>query len=131
MLTPGGTLTIQILNYDHILDNNIRSLAQINNDQITFERSYQFTENSELIDFNTTLTVKATAQIIQNTVKLYAIRQKKLHELLEETGFENMEYFGNFDSEPLKNDSLTLIVTGKKKENKIMSPGFHSILLKP
>ncbi|HET6560070.1 MAG TPA: class I SAM-dependent methyltransferase [Prolixibacteraceae bacterium] len=117
-LSPGGSLTIQLLNYRHILEKNIKTLPRIDNEQVTFERGYAFKEGSHLIDFNTILTVKASGEVIKNSVNLYAIKQDELHLLLEESGFEGMEYFGSFDSEPLKSDSLTLIVKGRKKENK-------------
>ena len=115
VLSMDGTLAIQILNYQYILENQIKSLPQIDNEQIRFDRSYEFKKNTELIDFNTRLTIKSTGQVIQNTVKLYPITQGKLHELLEETGFTSMVYCGNFSSEPLQDSSLQLIVTCKKK----------------
>lgn len=117
-LSPEGSLTVQILNYRHILENKIKTLPRIDNEQVSFERGYEFKEDSQLINFNTTLTVKASGEVIKNSVNLYAIKQDKLHTLLEEAGFERLEYFGNFEREPLKSDSLTLIVTGRKKENK-------------
>jgi glycine/sarcosine N-methyltransferase len=114
VLSSDGTMTIQILNYRHIIENQIKLLPLIDNEHISFERSYEFGDNSELIDFKTKLTVKSTGQEIQNTVKLYAVRQEKLQELLNESGFEKLEYFGNFDGEPLKENSLPLIVSCKK-----------------
>lgn len=114
VLLLDGTLTIQILNYRHILDNQIKSLPPIDNEHVRFDRSYEFKENTELIDFNTILTVKSTGQVIQNSVKLFPITQARLQELLEDSGFRSIEYFGNFASEPLQDDSLTLIVSCKK-----------------
>jgi glycine/sarcosine N-methyltransferase len=69
-----------------------------------------------MIDFHTILTIKSTGQEIRNTIKLNAIRQEKLQDLLIECGFDNLEYFGTFESKPLQNDSLTLIVSCKKQE---------------
>ncbi|MDO8930105.1 MAG: hypothetical protein Q7W54_14105, partial [Bacteroidota bacterium] len=83
-------------------------------EHISFERNYTFDEGSDLIDFNTRLTVKSTGQEITNLVKLYAIRQNKLQELLEEAGFGSFEYFGSFKAEPLTKTSLPLIVTCQK-----------------
>lgn len=114
ILAPEGKLTIQILNYQHILDDQIKSLPLIDNEHISFERNYTFDEGSDLIDFNTKLTVKSTGQEITNSVKLYAIRQNKLQELLEEAGFGSFEYFGSFNGEPLTKNSLPLIVTCQK-----------------
>lgn len=114
-LASEGSLTIQILNYNHILNNKISKLPPIDNDHITFERHYAFPELPGLIDFNTKLTVKSTGQVIENTIKLNPIRQEKLHKLLEEAGFENINCFGNFDNGPLLPDSLPLIVSCNKK----------------
>jgi len=114
-LSKDGTLTIQILNYRHIIQNQIKRLPRIDNEHISFHRSYEYGDKPGLIDFNTTLTIKSTGQVIQNTVKLNAITQEKLQELLNETGFDKLEFFGSFISEPLKADSLPLIVTCKKQ----------------
>jgi 2-polyprenyl-3-methyl-5-hydroxy-6-metoxy-1,4-benzoquinol methylase len=114
VLAPEGKLTIQILNYQYILDHQIQSLPLIDNEHIRFERNYRFTENSQLIDFDTRLTVKSTNVEIANSVKLYAICQNRLQELLEEAGFKSIEFFGNFNSQPLTETSLPLIVVCQK-----------------
>jgi len=114
VLAPEGKLTIQILNYQHILDNQIKSLPLIDNEHIRFERNYEFENGSELVSFNTRLTIKSTGEEIANSVKLYAIRKNKIHKLMEETGFENIEFFGNFNGEPLQENSLPLIFTCQK-----------------
>lgn len=114
VLSPEGKLTIQILNYHHILENQIRSLPLIDNEHIRFERNYEFESGSELIDFNTKLTVKSTGQEIKNSTKLYAIRKDKLQELLAEAGFSSIEFFGNFNREPLPPTSLPLVLTCQK-----------------
>lgn len=114
VLSPEGKLTIQILNYQYIFDNQIKSLPLIENEHIAFERRYEYENDGDLIDFNTKLTIKSTGQEITNSVKLYAIRQNKLQELLAKAGFGSFEFFGNFKSEPLTNTSLPLILTCQK-----------------
>lgn len=116
VLSPEGKLTIQILNYQHILENQVKSLPLIDNEHICFERNYEFGDESGLIDFNTKLTVKSTGQKIKNSTKLYAIRQNKLQELLEEAGFSAIEFFGSFNREPLKATSLLLVLTCQKNK---------------
>lgn len=115
-LAPDGTFTLQLLNYNHILRNNIKSLPLIDNEHITFERKYEYTEASELIDFNTRLTVKSTGQVIENSVKLNALGQEKLEGLLKGAGFDNIRYFGNFEGDPLQSNNLPLILTCSKKQ---------------
>ena len=114
VLAPEGKLTIQILNYQYILDNQIKSLPLIDNEHIRFERNYEFEKGSELISFITKLTVKSTGEEIGNSVKLYAIRKNEIHKFLEESGFKSIEYFGNFNGEPLQENSLPLIFTCQK-----------------
>lgn len=116
VLSPEGKLTIQILNYQYILDNQIKSLPLIDNEQISFERNYEFGDESGLIDFKTKLTVKSTGQVIKNSTKLYAIRQNKLQELLEEAGFSSIEFFGSFNREPLISTSLPLVLSCLKSK---------------
>ena len=116
VLSPEGKLTIQILNYQHIIENQIKSLPLIDNEHIRFERNYEFGDESGLIDFNTTLTVKSTGQEIKNSTKLYAIRQNKLQEILEEAGFSAIEFFGSFNREPLTENSLPLILSCQKNK---------------
>jgi glycine/sarcosine N-methyltransferase len=114
VLSSEGTLNIQILNYNHIFKNQLKSLPLIDNEHISFERHYEYGDDTGIIDFNTKLTVKPTGQEILNSVKLYAVRQEKLQELLIETGFDKIEYFGNFAGEPLQNNSIPLIVSCRK-----------------
>jgi len=116
VLSPEGKLTIQILNYQHILENQIKSLPLIDNEHIRFERNYEFGGETGLIDFNTKLTVKSTGQEIINSTKLYAIRQNKLQELLEEAGFSSIEFFGSFNCEPLTASSLPLVLSCQKNK---------------
>jgi ubiquinone/menaquinone biosynthesis C-methylase UbiE len=116
VLSPEGKLTIQILNYQHILENQIKSLPLIENEHIQFERNYEFGDKSGLIDFNTKLTVKSTGQEIINSTKLYAIQQNKLQDLLEESGFSSIEFFGSFNREPLTANSLPLVLSCRKNK---------------
>lgn len=115
-LAPDGTLTIQILNYDFILDQKIKSLPLIENEYIRFERNYEFNASDCLIEFKTRLTVKNTNQSIINSVHLNPVRKNKLQELLEVTGYDAPEFFGNFAREPLSDKSLPLIITCKKNK---------------
>jgi glycine/sarcosine N-methyltransferase len=114
VLSSEGKLTVQLLNYNHILNKQIKSLPLIDNEHIRFERNHEFAEDSELISFNTKLTVKSTGEEIENSVKLYAILQNKIQDLLVESGFGNIEFFGNFSGEPLQENSLPLIFTCQK-----------------
>lgn len=115
ILVPEGKLSIQIINYKHIIGDNIKNLPLIENKQIRFERSYNFRIDSDLIDFNTCLTIKETGQDIENSVVLYALRKEKFQKLLEKSGFEIVTLCGNFNGSPYSETGLPLIVTCRKK----------------
>lgn len=114
ILASEGKLAIQILNYDYIVDQQINTLPLIENEEVRFDRNYAFKNNSELIDFNTKLTVKSTGQEINNTTPLLPIRKNKLEEYLQKAGFAQIKFFGNFKADPLTGTSLPLIVTALK-----------------
>lgn len=114
-LSEDGKMTLQILNYDYILNQKIKSLPVIENEHIKFERHYEIQEGNHLIEFKTRLSIKNSNQVINHSVQLNPVRKNKLQELLEETGFTSLEFFGNFEREPLSDKSLPLVVTCKKE----------------
>ncbi len=111
VLSSEGKLTLQILNYQHIIENQIKSLPLIDNEAVRFERKYEFGDHSKLISFNTKLVVKSTGQEMLNSTKLYAIRKNEIQEILEKVGFTALEFFGGFNREPLTDKSLPLVLS--------------------
>ena len=110
VLKEDGKLLIQIINYDRILDQDIKDLPTIENEFIRFERNYHFRKEEHLIDFETILSIKETGQQIKNTIPLYPLRKSEIDKLLRDAGFSEITYFGNFKREDLSKDSIPLIV---------------------
>lgn len=110
ILKQNGKFLLQILNYNHILDHNIRSLPLIDNQFITFERTYDYNTGKNLITFKTTLTVKETSKKITNKVYLFPIRKDELYLSLRNSGFSDISFYCDFDRSMLKADSLPLVV---------------------
>jgi SAM-dependent methyltransferase len=110
MLNSNGKLLLQIVNYDKIIEKNIRQLPTIENDEIIFERNYNYRKSENKIDFNTRLTIKSTQQIIKNSIELLPLLKKELAFLLNKAGFDNCNYYGNFNQEPYSVDSPALII---------------------
>ncbi|QFZ54581.1 class I SAM-dependent methyltransferase [Oceanihabitans sp. IOP_32] len=110
VLKPKGKLLLQIVNYDRIIENNVKSLPIIDNDVITFKRQYNYRKSENKIDFNTYLTVKSTQQTIKNTVELLPLLKNELEELLHKAGFNNLKYYGSFNLEAYTLNSPALIV---------------------
>ncbi|WP_111710256.1 class I SAM-dependent methyltransferase [Lutibacter citreus] len=109
-LKPNGKLLLQIVNYNKIIDKNIKQLPLIENDEIIFERNYFYRKSEKKIDFNTCLTIKSTQQEIKNSIELLPLLQKELALLLKKAGFCNCNYYGNFNYESFSIESPALIV---------------------
>lgn len=110
VLKPGGKLLIQIINYDRILDKDIRSLPTIDTPEISFIRNYFYDKHNHLIEFETILTVKSSGQVIENMIHLYPLRKGEMDALLSEAGFPVVSYYGNFKRENLSPDSIPLVL---------------------
>ncbi|MBG7630818.1 MAG: class I SAM-dependent methyltransferase [Bacteroidetes bacterium] len=110
VLKSNGKLLLQIVNYDKIIEKNMKQLPLIENDEIIFERNYHYRKSENKIDFNTRLTVKSTQEIIENRIELLPLLKKELALLLYKAGFDNCNYYGNFNSESYANNSPALII---------------------
>lgn len=114
VLKPGGFLMIQIINYDRIIDQGLTGLSTLENENVKFERVYEYESQPVLVNFQTTLTVKESGEVIENEISLLALRPKQLREMLVETGFANLLEFGSFKKEAFGEDSQPyLLVAGK------------------
>ncbi|MBS9768727.1 MAG: class I SAM-dependent methyltransferase [Flavobacteriaceae bacterium] len=110
LLKNKGKLLLQILNYDTILDKEIKTLPLIETDTLRFDRSYIFHENSRLLDFHTKLHLKKEDIVIENMANLYAIRPQELVNLLEKAGFSTIKLYSSFAKEVLSNEKLPLVI---------------------
>jgi len=110
VLKPAGKLLLQIVNYDKIIEQNMKQLPLVANDEITFERNYIYHKSENKMDFNTRLTVKSTDEIIENSIELLPVLKKELALLLNTAGFNNCNYYGNFNQELYTVNSMALIV---------------------
>lgn len=113
-LKPGGYLLVQIVNYDRILEKNIKSLPTIENKEVglIFERYYEYLPEDHKIDFKTVL--KVDGLNLENHVLLHPITSKEFVGLLEKLGYKNIHMYGNFNKdvyEPIK--SFPLVVTAQ------------------
>jgi SAM-dependent methyltransferase len=115
ILKPDGLLLIQIINYDRILNRKLGGLPTIENEELSFERIYEYSENPTHIQFQTRLTMKASGLVIENDVPLLALRPSRLRKTLEDAGFSDISEFGSFKKDPFTLESQPYIVSAKKK----------------
>jgi len=114
-LNHDGKLIIQIVNYDRILAKEIKSLPTIHNatKHLSFVRNYQYLKEEQKLAFNTIL--KVNNKSFENTVKLTPIQSFELVKLLKNSGFKNIEIFGNFSKQifnPL--ESMACVIVASK-----------------
>ncbi len=107
-LNQKGKLLIQTLNYDYILDDEIYTLPVIDNELITFERSYQIKD--EFL-FHTKLTIKPSNEVIDNKIVLTPIRKKSLVNILKEAGFKKINVYSSFDKKEYNCKDLPLVIS--------------------
>lgn len=111
-LKPGGYLLIQIVNYDRILEKDIKTLPLIENREVglIFERYYDYIPEKHKIDFKTIL--KVDGLNLENHVLLHPITSKEFLNLLEELGYKNIRTYGNFKKDkydPMNSFPLVVI----------------------
>lgn len=112
LLDACGLCVIQILNYDRILNANVRELPALETDALHFSRSYEW-QGKEML-FVTELFLKDSGETIRNAVPLYPLRKAELDSALGRAGFKNVEYHGSYAGDALAADSFVLIAVARK-----------------
>jgi len=111
VLKPGGTLLLQILNYDYILEDKVKTLPRIETDNIIFLRNYQFREKGDYIDFQTELVLKQKVLSIRNENRLLALKSEDLVKALKEAGFSEINLYANFKQDTFGGKHLPLVLS--------------------
>ena len=115
LLTDGGVMLIQIINYDRIINQNITSLPTIIDDSIDlkFQRIYKYNEAKNKIFFKTILSVDELD--ISNEIPLYPLKSDEAKQLLRIAGFHKIEFYGDFMKNPYnKDESYMTIIRAEK-----------------
>ena len=110
VLNEKGKFLLQILNYDYILDRDIKKLPLIEDGSIKFERTYEYDDAKNMIAFKTKLIVKETGREIENEISLYPMRKSELTVALINAGFTEISFYADFNKSKLEQDSLPLVV---------------------
>ena len=113
LLKPGGKLLIQLLNYEGILKSQLPMLPLVENEFVRFERYYEYLA-SGLINFKTILQIKEEKQQVENIIQLYPLCGEELIGMLSNSGFRNIEFYGNYNRKILGSDDFPFIVKAEK-----------------
>jgi SAM-dependent methyltransferase len=109
LLKPGGKFFGQIINYRRIFDKMVTGLPTIDNEHISFERSYNFSGPGDPLYFKTRLLTKKNHKIVENTEVLYPLLPEEALFFLENAGFYDYDLFGAFNGDSLLSDSYSFI----------------------
>jgi len=115
MLNKNGMLLLQILNYDHILEEKIEELPPLilENEDLSFKRFYGFTENEKIM-FTTKIDVPSKGIAFSHTIPLYPLKKAELLEMLKRAGLTVMGTFPGFVGKKFEPDSDAIVVMAKK-----------------
>ena len=113
-LKLNGFFIVQIINYNRIIEKNIKNLPTIDNEKVKFVRDYEYDKSIGKVDFITELTIKEANLNIKNNIKLLALTKIEIQKFLGEIGFRNIEFYGNFERRELSDNSEALIFVAQK-----------------
>ena len=109
-----GFFIVQIINYNRVIEKNIKNLPTINNEKVKFVRDYEYDKSIGKVNFITELTIKEANLNIKNNIKLLALTKIEIQKFLGEIGFRNIEFYGDFEGRELSDNSEALIFVAQK-----------------
>jgi len=115
LLSPGGVLAVQLLNYTRVLQDRERVVGVDRHEPRVYVRFYDFLEN--LVRFNV-LEMDLSGNQVTHTLHettLRPLQAGELHTLMTRHGLHDIELFGSGKFEPFDPaTSQTLLVVGRK-----------------
>ena len=109
-----GLFIVQIINYNRVIEKNIKNLPTINNEKVKFVRDYEYDKSIGKVNFITELTIKEANLNIKNNIKLLALTKIEIQKFLGEIGFRNIEFYGDFEGRELSDNSEAVIFVAQK-----------------
>lgn len=116
LLDEHGTLIIQVVNYNRILEQNITKLPIIEREQegLTFIRTYEHKNGRILFNGEITVEQNDIKETFANSVELYPLTSHELKDVLTVAGFKQVHLFGDFKGNDYAESSPALIAVAKK-----------------
>jgi SAM-dependent methyltransferase len=116
-LNPGGTLLLQILNYERLRKAGITDLPLIRavEETVEFRRHYEWESNGK-VRFQTNLRLPTAEgpRILRNELPLYPVYPDELWEMLLKAGFADIRFHGSFARTDFSPESEALVCLARK-----------------
>lgn len=117
VLSPGGSMLLQILNYERLFRDGITELPLMaaGEGSIEFRRRYSW-EGRRAVRFQTSLRIAGAdgPRILRNDIPLYPIYPEELWEMLSGAGFSPIRYYGDFARSEFTLESEALVCLARK-----------------
>jgi glycine/sarcosine N-methyltransferase len=118
LLERNGSMVLQIINFDRIINKNITSLPTIDRKEegVKFIRNYRHVDNKSLVYFETELIISKDGkdEVYKNSVPLLAIQSEELVAIVRKAGFREINIYGDFSKNSFDEDSYALILQAIK-----------------
>ena len=112
MLKTGGSLILQILNYNNIMDEGM-TFPLIETKHCLFRRRYEAGPAEGMLYFMTELEEKETGRVFENSIIHYPLMPETLMAALSMSGFAEWDTFGSYSEAAAVSGQLPLIVTAQ------------------
>lgn len=114
LLVEGGTLILQIMNFDRVRKYNIKELPEIKNEdkKVSFKRFYNESEEGK-IAFDTVLQIDGQ-EPLTNRVLLLPLLKEELYNMLDSVGFKAINIYGDFRRNNFTDNSYVLVAECRK-----------------
>lgn len=114
ILKNGGSLIVQVINYDRIISRGVKSLPTIYNEAngLTFERFYRYDEEKNKVYFKTILSVDNHK--FENEIPLFPLLNDDTKKILLDAGFKDIEFFGDFKGSSFDTDNSYMMIFSAK-----------------
>jgi glycine/sarcosine N-methyltransferase len=117
-LRPGAPLVLQLVNYDRIINEDVRELPTLTGNGVRFRRRYTPTPRRRSVVFHTTLTTEdhGVEHSFEQETTLLALRRDELVGCLGDSGFDVHRLFGSYAGEEYRPDSFLTITVATRRE---------------
>jgi SAM-dependent methyltransferase len=116
-LKPGGTVLLQILNYERLRKSGASDLPLLRAAEgtVEFRRRYEW-EDDRKVRFQTTLRLPTAEgpRILRNEIPLYPVYPDELWEMFLQSGFSDVRFHGNFARADFSPEAEALVCVARK-----------------
>ncbi|MBN1686520.1 MAG: class I SAM-dependent methyltransferase [Spirochaetales bacterium] len=114
ILGPGGVLIVQTVNFKRFSGRGGEDLPPVEGEGFVFSRRY-FAAAPGAVDFTSVLSMPRRGTHVTNTVRLLALDRETLDETLLDTGYRDIDYYGNYAGEPYDAGTSFLMICRARK----------------